>query len=193
MSAIEAQQLFWTVAVSHAHDGESETIGSSLIYRTRVEAVQALWIMIVDNKFYFPNVIYMWKELFDIIENDDVYDETSEDYNHEDYVLIRKLITPEMNTRIQTILDQGNQIEDQGYNPKRKRYNEDYEKKYEQMNIEFDYHLRSVHMTEEEIENFMKNYSECSEEFGAGSQILTSWDIRKVSISQQAQQAKNAS
>jgi hypothetical protein len=193
MSSIDQQQLFLTVAVSHSHDGDAKTIIYPEIIRTRVEAVKALWKMIVDNKLYFPNVIYMWKELFDDkLENKDVYDEMSEHYNHEDFVLIRKLITPKMNARIQKINERGNQLNEQGLYPKRIRSNENYaknltryDKNYEQMNIEFDLHLRSVQMTEDEIINFMENFSECSEEFGAGSQILTSWNIQEVKIAQQ--------
>ena len=45
-------------------------------------------------------------------------------------------------------------------------------------------------MTEEEINNFMKNFSESSEQFGYGSNILTSWDIREVKIYQQIQTNK---
>ena len=101
-----SEQTFWSVALSQSHDNESRTFASSVIYNSRNTAVQGLWEMIVDKKFYHPSVIVMWEHLFDYnnysdtLDNDDVYDESSEYYLSDDSKLIRKLITPEMNSRI---------------------------------------------------------------------------------------------
>jgi hypothetical protein len=179
--------------------------------------VQALWEMIVDNYFYYPSVIDMWEHLFDDInysdtlDVDEVYNPTKnesgeydESNDYFDYNLIRKLITPEMNERIKEInsfyneeieqindeylhLDHKNENTIKEHNAKRRRYLTSYEKSIEPINAEFEEHFRSVPMTENEIKYFMENFSESSEEFGAGSQILTSWDIREVKIDQHTQ------
>lgn len=198
----------WSIALSQTHDNELTTIASSLIYPTRAAAVQGLWEMIVRENYYYASVFDMWEHLFDdvhysdTLDNAEVYNVTNaDDY---DYKLIRKLITPEMNERIKEInrihneeieeindeeihLDHSNQLVIKELNAKRRRYFNSYERLIKPINAVFEEHLCSVPMSEDEIKYFMENFSECSEEFGAGSQILTSWDIREVKIYQQTQ------
>ena len=176
------------VAVSNTHDEKSETTIFPMIYQTREEADQALWKIIVDKEYYYSGVIELWESLFDgenrtgyAIDNDEYYDETN---NGTNYKLIRKLITPEMNSRIKEF----KKFEDEKIklldDNKRRCYFNNPESERAFLNTKFAMHLRSVPMTEKEIAYFMETYSENSEEFGYGPDIITSWEIREVKIAQ---------
>ena len=176
MSSIEQsfEQSLWTFAVSETANEESETSLSPNIYPTRTAATQALWRKIlVDYNSIHDSVIEFWKSIFDkeyngvaILNNNVVYDESNTKSKNK-YKLIRKLITPAMNTCIKEFCE--------SKDAKMKHIGE-----YQSvLDSEFLNHFSSVSMTEEEIQYFVEKYSSYH-----WSSLSISWDIREVKLVQ---------
>ena len=167
----------WTGTVSLAYNEESHTRAFRDGHLTREAALQALWrLLLVEHGSIYDSVIEFWVSLFhvedyprNILKVEDVYNVSNDEYK-----LIRKLITPEMYDCIQEMMDSPD-----GENVKNGRLSEE----QKALDAEFLEHFCSVQMTEEEIVEFIFNYSYYSGKFGSGPQPV-SWAIWDVKIVQ---------
>ena len=155
------------------------------------------WKEIFYCKNHGVRVLDSEEEDFDSrVANDDAYDESNDEYK-----VFRKLITPEMNARIKELVEiEHADLErfkaENGKNIKSfdgsscclisdeqlRSHEISFSKSYEPIEKKVRNHFCSVQMTEEEIKDFVENYSYYSA-FDSDEQPM-SWDIREVKIVQ---------
>lgn len=154
------QPQLWTFSLGSSWDDTHRTHASKKLYSTRQEAVQGLWEMIVNKQYYAPGVMTLWSQIFEHLETDEreVYDPYHPTYNAYNayHQLIRKLIPVDMYNAIVNCTGRTTDELDNQYEP----------------------HLLSLQMSEQELTMFMKNYSESA----CCSSILCNWEIVQVQL-----------